>query len=122
MRCTSSFLTWRTAADALARAHPTWPVGVESREPLYRLVGRRPERAWREGGTRGRRAARLSRTRFRLLLHERAEAGDQDAAYRARCDGSAVVAGGKTLAPERAPLWRAHRAQQGGDGRQGRRG
>ena len=39
----------------------------------------------------------------------------------ARRDGPAVAAGGQGLAAERAPLWRAHRPQQAGDDRQGRR-
>ena len=36
-------------------------------------------------------------------------------------DGPAVAAGDQGLAPQRAPLWRADRAQQAGDDRQGRR-
>ena len=54
--------------------------------------------------------------RLRPLLHQPADPGDQDPPPRARADGPAVASGREGLAAERAPLWRPHRAQQGGDG------
>ena len=54
--------------------------------------------------------------RFRPLLHQPPDPGDQDAPPRARGDGAAVASGREGLAAERAPLWRPHRAQQGRDG------
>ena len=45
----------KVAPDADARAAAARPVAVESRKPLHRLVGRRPERPGHRGGPRRRR-------------------------------------------------------------------
>ena len=93
----------RSQPDAPPRPDPPRPVGLEPGEPLHRLVGRRPHRAGRARRRGGRRAARRQGLRLRHLLHQRADAGDQDAAHRARGDGPAVAArsrrtGGSTSA------------------------
>ena len=110
------------APDADAGPHPARPVAVEPREPLHRLVGRRPERPGRRRGRRrpascSRRAASTSTVCFTSLL-TRAIRTLNLALER---DGPAVAAGAQGLAAQRAPLWRAHRLQQAGDARQGRR-
>ncbi len=46
------------SVNAPARPDPPRPVGLESGEPLHRLVGRRPDAAGRGGGEAGGRAAR----------------------------------------------------------------
>jgi hypothetical protein len=100
--------------DADPRPPPPRPVAVEPREPLHRLVGRRPDRA--RASPKRARPAQLLRTRaststccFTSLQKRAIRTAQPDA----RGDGPAVAAGDQGLAPERAPLWRADRPQQG---------
>ena len=110
----------RSTLNADARASPARPVAVEPREPLHRLVGRRPSRPGHRRGPRGRALLRdkgldfdccftsvLTRAirTLHLALHE------MDRLWLPVDQG---------LAPQRAPLWRADRPQQAGDDRQGR--
>ena len=62
-----------------------------------------------------------ARLRLRPLLHQRPDPRHPHAPPRPARDRPAVAAGRQGLAPQRAPLRRADRAQQAGDDRQGRR-
>ena len=111
----------KSPPDANARAAAARPVAVEFGKPLHRLVGRRSFPRRGRGSSRGGQAAARQGLRLRLLLHERTHARNPNATSGAARNGPAVAAGDQGLAPQRAPLWRAHRAQQAGDDREGRR-
>ena len=65
--------------DADARAAAARAVAVEPREPLHRLVGRRPVRRWRRRSACRGPATEGKWLRLRLLLHERPDSCDPDA-------------------------------------------
>ncbi|XP_051830493.1 phosphoglycerate mutase 2 isoform X1 [Antechinus flavipes] len=95
---------------------------LEPGEPLLRLVRRRPEREGRGGGQAGGPGHQGGRPGVRHLLHVRAEARHPHPLDHPGRRGPDVGARGADLAPQRAPLRGPHRAQQGRDGCQARRG
>ena len=113
----------RSTPDADARPAAARPVAVEPREPLHRLVGRRPVS---DAGRRRKRARPGGCCSDKGFDFDCCFTSVLTRAIRtlhlvASRDGPAVAAGDQGLAPQRAPLWRADRAQQAGDDRQGRR-
>ena len=97
---------YREALMPAARPDPPRPVGLEPRESLHRLVGRRSDRRRARRRRSGGRAARGQGLRLRPLLHQRPDPGDQDAAHR-------LEAMGRLWLPEEKN-WRLNERHYGG--------
>ena len=111
------------SAHARAGTAPPWPVPLERREPLHRLVRRGPHREGRGGGP-GRRspAGRRPRARPADRPYIAADPGHPDRRPGPRHSRAAWLPMQAALAAQRAPLRRTPGARQEGDDRPPRRG